>query len=210
MADALASVRRSLLVLAALVEDQLRRATSAFFAGDAAAARLAIAADRDVDAHELRVDDACVATLASAALDARDVRLLVAAMKTATALERIGDEAAGVASAALGSHAPASALMELARVARHLLSDAVEALLRGDVALARRVIRERGAAKVLGKRVARRLVDQPLADPASIGAALHAAEVARRFERIAAHAAGIAAMVAYAADGALEPERRAA
>jgi phosphate transport system protein len=210
MADDLASVRRSLLVLAALVEDQLRRATSAFFAGDAAAARLAIAADRDVDAHEVRVDDACVATLATAALDARDVRFLVAAMKTATALERIGDEAAGVASAALGSHAPASALMELARIARHLLSDAVEALLRADVALARRVLREGAAAKALGKRVARQLVDRPLADPASIGAALHAAEVARRLERIAAHAAGIAAMVVYAADGALEPQRRAA
>lgn len=210
MADDLASVRRSLLVLAALVEDQLRRATSAFFAGDAAAARLAIAADRDVDAHEVRVDDACVATLATAALAAPDVRFLVAAMKTATVLERIGDEAAGMASAALGSHPPASALMELARLARHLLSDAVEALLRADVALARRVLGEGAGAKALGKRVARRLVDRPLADPASIGAALHASEVARRLERIAAHAVGIAAMVIYAADGLLEPERRAA
>ena len=210
MADDLAAVRRALLVLAALVEDQLRRAVSAFFAGDAAAARLAIAADRDVDAHEARVDDACVATLAAAALPADDLRFLVAAMKTATALERIGDEAAGLAHAALGAHAPAAPLMELARRARHMLADAVEALLRADVPLARRVLGEGTSMTALGKRVARRLVERPLADPASIGDALHASEVARRLERIAAHAVAIAGMVIYATDGVLEPERRAA
>jgi phosphate transport system protein len=210
MRDDLAPVRRALLVLAALVEDQLRRAVSAFFAADAVSARLAIASDRDVDAHELRVDRACVTALAAAALPADSVRFLVVAMTTATALERIGDEAAGVARAALASHAPAAALTELARLARGLLSDAAEALLRADVLLARRVLGEARPAAALGKRVARRLVDGPLADPANLAAALHASEVARRLERIAAHAATIAGMVIYAADGGLEPESRAA
>lgn len=210
MADDLAAVRRALLVLAALVEDQLRRAASAFFAGDAVAARLAIAADRDVDAHEAGVDDACVATLASVALPAPGVRYLVAAMKSATALERIGDEAAGLARAALGQHAPAAPLMELARRGRHMLSDAVEALPRADVVLARRVLGEGPALTALARRVARRLVEPSLADPASIADALHASEVARRLERIAAHAVAIAGMVIYAADGVLERERKAA
>jgi phosphate uptake regulator len=115
-----------------------------------------------------------------------------------------------VARAALASHAPAAALTELARLARGLLSDAAEALLRADVLLARRVLGEARPAAALGKRVARRLVDGPLADPANLAAALHASEVARRLERIAAHAATIAGMVIYAADGGLEPESRAA
>ena len=67
MADDLSAVRRSLLVLAALVEDQLRRAASAFFEGDAAAARVAIAAEADGDAHEAREGGACVATVSLSA-----------------------------------------------------------------------------------------------------------------------------------------------
>src|SRR5690242_1827719 len=141
MRNDLESVRRVLLVLAALAEDQLRRALNAFFAGDAATARLVIAADADVDALELRVDAAAVAAVAAAPA-VHEVRAIVAAMSAATMLERIGAEAAGIAAAALASHAPSTELGDLARLTRAALTDAVEALYRSDAALARAVIAE--------------------------------------------------------------------
>lgn len=136
MRNELAPVHRTLLVLASLVEDQMRRAVSALFGRDAASARLVIAADRDVDA--------------------------------------------------------------------------VETLARFDAALARRVLSDARDAGALGERAARRLVEGPLHDPAKLVEAFHASDILRRLERIVAHAATIASMVVYAADGVLQPERRAA
>jgi phosphate transport system protein len=203
------SVRRTLLVLAALAEDQLRRALAAFFAGDVASARLVIAADRDVDALELRVDDAATMALAAGAHREHEMRVVVAAMKIATVLERIGDEAVGIARAPAPQAAP-TPIAELARHARSMLSDASEALIRSDTALARRVLGDAEKTRSLGERAARRLMDGPLADPEKLSDAFHGQEVVRRLLRIAEHSASIAGMVIFASSTAREPEGNAA
>jgi phosphate transport system protein len=199
MRNDLESVRRVLLVLAALAEDQLRRALNAFFAGDAATARLVIAADADVDALELRVDAAAVAAIAAAPA-VHEVRAIVAAMSAATMLERIGAQAAGIAAAALAPHAPSTELGDLARLMRAALTDAVEALYRCDAALARAVIAEERQRAAKGEHASRRILEGPLAGPAELAAAFHAAEVLRRLERVGVHAAGVARMALHAAE----------
>jgi phosphate transport system protein len=199
MRNDLESVRRGLLVLAALAEDQLRRALTAFFAGDAATARLVIAADADVDALELRVDAAAVAAIAAAPA-VHEVRAIVAAMSAATMLERIGAQAAGIAAAALAPHAPSTELGDLARLMRAALTDAVEALYRCDAALARAVIAEERQRAAKGEHASRRILEGPLAGPAELAAAFHAAEVLRRLERVGVHAAGVTRRALHAAE----------
>jgi phosphate transport system protein len=196
MPDDMNAVRQAVLVLAALVEHQLRRALNAYFAGDAAVARLVIAADADVDLLEQRLDDACVAALGSRPLAAADTRFLVAAMKTATALERIGDEAAGIARAALSGEGPKAELADLARHVRGMLADAAEAVGRPDVVLAARVMADARHARAIGERTARRLTDGLSSGAARPEQALQRSEVARALERVAVQTHGIARMVA--------------
>jgi phosphate transport system protein len=210
MLDDMNAVRQAVLVLAALVEHQLRRALNAYFAGDAAVARLVIAADADVDLLEQRLDDACVAALGARPLAAEDTRFLVAAMKTGTALERIGGEAAGIARAALHARGSKGELGGLARHVRGMLADAAEALGRLDVLLAARVMADGRNAKAMAERTSRHLADGLLADTAKLEQALQDSEAVRALERIAAQTHGIARMVRYAAGEATASERTAA
>ena len=169
-----------------------------------------MAADGDVDALELRLDDACIAALATAPLPPADMRFLVAAMKSATVLERIGDDAAGIARGAMASHAPNPRLAGLARHARGMLGDAIEALVRSDNSLALRVLLDARTTRERAEALARGVVQQPLADPAKLGEAFHDSAILQRLERIAGHAASFARMVLYATDTAAEPEGTAA
>jgi phosphate transport system protein len=199
-------VRQAVLVLAALVEHQLQRAMNAYFGGDAAIARLVIGADSDVDTLEQRLDDACLAALGAGALAAGDMRFLVAAMKVGTVLERIGDEAAGIARAALEPRAPSVELAPLVGQVRALLGDAIEALGRLDLPLAARVAVDGRHVKALAERTLRRLAAGPLADTARLELALHDGEAVRALERIAAQSRSIARTVRYAAGEITQPE----
>jgi len=203
-------VRQAVLVLAARVELQLQRAINAYFGGDAAIARLVIGADADVDMLEQRLDDACIAALGAGALAAGDMRFVVAAMKVGTVLERIGDEAAGMARAAIAPHAPNVELAPLVGHVRAMLNDAVEALGRLDVLLAARVAADGRHVAAIVERTLRRLAAGPLADTARLEQALHDGEAVRALERIAAQIRSIARMVRYAAGEVAQPESAAA
>jgi phosphate transport system protein len=202
MSAELNAVREALLVLAALVEHQLQRAIHAYFGADAAAARLVNAADADVDLLEQRLDDACVSALGARVLAADEMRFVVAAMKVGTLLERIGDDAIGLARAARTAHAPDRQLALLARHVRGMLADASEALGRLDALLALRVIADHSKARALSETTLR-----AIAEEARPGQAPGDTEALRALGRIASQTRSIARTVRYAAGELAEPER---
>jgi phosphate transport system protein len=96
-----------------------------------------ILGDRELDAFEIEMDDACVQLLALQQPMARDLRLITMSMRVANDLERVGDHAVNMAQATrhLVQHppfAPTPALEEMARLAREMLSDALDHFVRGD------------------------------------------------------------------------------
>jgi len=104
------------------------------------------AADREIDTHEMEIDELAVRILALRQPAARDLRFLVFALKVVTDLERIGDEAANLAER--GAQLAAQgvprtdlqpALQEMAALTRVQVERALEAFVAGDEALAREV-----------------------------------------------------------------------
>lgn len=75
-----------------LVMYQLEQAMQALDDGDMALAEKAIAQDRDVDRHEIKIDSEVLAVLARHAPVANDLRAILAISKIAVELEQIGDE----------------------------------------------------------------------------------------------------------------------
>jgi phosphate transport system protein len=207
----LEALRTLLFGMAEAVQDQLRHATEAFFHGDHAKARHAIATDQDVDRLELQIDDACIQLLALHQPTAADLRFIVATMKIVTELERIGDQAANIAKFALESHAypglPERVLGRMALDARALVSDSLEALARLDTELAKRVIGDDAALDELERETVQRLLRQAARNPDYLRSVFRLAYIARCLERIGDHATNVAEMVLYVADATVARHR---
>jgi phosphate transport system protein len=210
----LGELRTLLLRMGGAVEEQLRRATEALFASDHAKARHAIASDRDIDALELQVDEACIQLLALHQPAAADLRFIVAAMKVVTELERIGDQAVNVARSTLAAetHAglPERVLGRMAIDARALVTDSLDALARLDTALAQRVIDDDAALDRLERDTVQRLLRRAAHDPDQLRSVFRLGYVARCLERVGDHATNIAEMALYVASATVARHRSAA
>ena len=91
------SLKKSILTLSALVEDNLRRALAAVERRDEALAAEAIERDFPIDLMEVDVEEDCLKALALYQPVAGDLRFIVTTIKINTTLERVGDLAVNIA-----------------------------------------------------------------------------------------------------------------
>lgn len=89
-----------LAAMSRLVESAISSAGTALLRGDLALAETVIADDHTIDAVERDLDERCVALLAQQQPVARDLRVVVSALRMSASLERMGDLAQHVASVA--------------------------------------------------------------------------------------------------------------
>jgi phosphate transport system protein len=189
-------------------EAQTALATSvdALLHRDAAKAAQVISGDRAIDALELEIEDQVVRLLATQQPMARDLRLLMAALKIANDLERVGDHAVNVAQSAerLTSTrpiAPEPELVEMMRQARTMLADALDAFVRGDAQAGRAICKRDDQVDALNRSVFRILLTHMAEDAHVIGAALELLLVSRNLERVADLATNIAEDVVFLVEG---------
>lgn len=201
------AMKNHLLEMGGLVEQQLARALEAFLQRDSGAAAEVIAADRDINVMELRIDDECSRILARRQPAASDLRLVLAVAKSTTDLERIGDEATKVARQAvkLSELAPgAGSASELRPIGRHvaaMLRDALDSFARLDVSRAIAVVLDDGAVDVEYDRAMQSLVALMTQDSRNIRPVLQEMWALRGLERVGDHATNIAEQVIYLVRG---------
>ena len=162
--------------------------------------------DGVVDALELQVDEAALELLALEQPMARDLRQVVATLKIANDLERVGDHAAKIAGAGLRLlDAPAvPALPEVAEMgllASEMLADALRAWTTRDPAAARHVRARDDRLDALRASTHRLLVSHMLEDPRRITPALELIRVAQSLERVGDLATNIAEETVFLVEG---------
>jgi phosphate transport system protein len=204
--DELARLKDRLLDLSSRAEEALGRAVRALRERDAAAARTVVADDKKIDALELEIEEAVTNLLALHQPVARDLRLILAALKIANDLERVGDHAVNIAQSAerLLSYrmiTPEPELGEMARLARGMLSDALSAFVRGDAPLGRQVCARDDQVDALNDSMFRVLITHMAEDPHTIGAAMELFLVSRNLERVADLATNVAEDVVFLVEG---------
>ena len=165
-----------------------------------------IAGDKVIDTMELGIEATCIDLLALQQPMARDLRMLVAAIKIANDLERVGDHAVNLAQSAerlLTSRpiVPDPEITEMARMAREMLSDSLEAFVRGDAAAGREICIRDDKVDALNRSVFRILLTHMMEDPHVIGAAMELFLVSRNLERVADLATNIAEDVVFLVEG---------
>ena len=199
-------LKRKILALGALVEDNLRLAFQAIEARDADKAHRVIATDLVIDQNEVEVEEECLKILALYQPVAGDLRFLVAVIKITSELERIGDLGSNIAERALQlvDEHPVPVPHGFAIMAERtgtILEKALDALVRQDAATARLVLAADDEIDALYRGLIEELKEIIRADPEHLDAIVLLFSVARYLERLADHATNIAEDVLYMVEG---------
>ena len=204
--DELSHVKVRLLTMSGEAEAALGCAVEALLERNRDKARQVIAGDRIVDAMEVEIEEMCINLLALQQPMARDLRMLTSALKIASDLERVGDHAVNIAQSAerlvdTRPITPEPELVEMARLAREMLSDSLEAFIRGDAAAGREICKRDDRVDALHRSMFRILLTHMMEDPHSIGAGMELFLVSRNLERVADLATNIAEDVVFLVEG---------
>ena len=205
--DQLSSLKEQLLGMSAKAEERTDLAMEALLARDTDKANLVIEGDVDINKLEVQVEQAAVELLALQQPMARDLRFIIGAIKVSNDLERVGDHAVNIAESAIRLAEKPKVTINvpeievMARRARKMLSDSLDAFIRADGALGRQVCKADDVVDALHDSVFRVLLTHMMADPKTITPSLELLLVGRNLERIADLATNISEDAVYLAEG---------
>lgn len=202
----LVELKEKILRMGALVETAIKDAVASLVERNSELARKVIENDPKINSLDVEIDEECIRLLAIRQPRASDLRFITTAMKITTDLERIGDLAEDISERAieLNEEPPVKPYIDIPRmveISRAMLSDALDALVKGDTKLAMDVIRRDDEVDLLNVQVFNELLFFMIQDPRTVSRATRITYVSKYIERIADHATNIAEMVIYMVKG---------
>jgi phosphate transport system protein len=203
--EELDQLRASIAEMGGLAETAIREAMQALVRRDHAAAAQVVARDKRIDELESEVERNAVQIIALRAPMADDLRDVVAALKIAGVVERIGDYAKNIAkrvpSLEDSKIEPLSLLPEMARIASEMVHNVLDAFVARDAEKAAEVCERDSAVDDFYNSIFRALLTFMMENPHNITPATHLLFVAKNLERVGDHATNVAEMVYFAATG---------
>jgi phosphate transport system protein len=190
-----------------LAQKQIADATTALARRDVALAREVIAADSLVDDLQRQIEEKAVETIALRQPMAVDLRSLVAMLRIASDLERIGDLAKNIGKRviAMGGEYPRVTLMRglkhLATLAAAQLGAVLDSFVDRNPRKALKVWQGDKEVDALYVSLFRELLTYTMEDPGSVSNCIHHLFCAKNIERIGDHATNIAEAVHYMVEG---------
>ena len=202
----LRGVQDDLLRLGSLLDTAIAQAMRCLAERDLDLARQVVVEDAKINALRFKVEQDCVALIATQQPAARDLRFLVAAMNIISDLERMADHAAGIAKIVLkmGDQPLLKPLIDLPRMAdevRAMIHSALDAYVSNDVDLARSIPKRDDVVDALYEQIFRELVALIAGDSTVTTRALYLMFAAHNLERIGDRAVNIAERAIFIAQG---------
>jgi len=199
-------LKTKLLEMGALVESAIQRSISAVTQKDRGAAEQVFMNEARINAIEIEIDDFAISLLALQQPMAADLRLIVAALKINTDLERMGDLSVNIAQRALSLMEgpvikPMIDIPHIAGLVQSMVRKALDAFVHRDADLARSVLSSDDAVDNMRTACYHELVSFMEQDPQHIQQALALLSITRNLERIADHSTNIAEDVLFLVKG---------
>ncbi len=199
-------IRDDVLRLGSLVDEQLQASVRALQERNLDAARQVISADERVNALRYKIEEECLATIATQQPAAGDLRRIITAMHMAVELERMADHASGIAGIVIriGNEPPLKPLIDIPRmqvVTSEMLQSALDAFVRMDVGLARATVLRDDEVDALYNQVLRELLTYMAQDKKTIARAMYLLWVAHNLERTADRATNLCERIIFAVTG---------
>ena len=158
-----------------------------------------------IDESERTIETICMKLLLRQQPVARDLRVISAAMKMITDMERIGDQAEDIVEIVphLITYPDAKfpKIREMARAAQSMVTEAVDAYVKQDLEMARKVMAHDDVVDTYFTQVKSALIDVIASHPSEGEYALDLLMIAKYFERIGDHCTNIAEWVEFSVTG---------
>ncbi len=196
-----------LVAMSRLIEGLIETSLEAVHERDISKAEAVVIGDREIDATEVEIEEACVELLALQQPMAGDLRRLVAILKINNDLERIGDHAVNIAETAQRLIERNSdwtlpiELSEAAGIAQGMLRDVLDAFVQHDADKAQAVLMRDDRVDQLHESHLRSAITLMMESPVEIGTALSFILIGRNIERVADLACNIGEDVVYLVKG---------
>jgi phosphate transport system protein len=203
----LLDLRRKIAEMGGLAENQCAASVDALVKSDTPLAHRVIAVDDAVDRLQRDVESMAIVTIARRQPMAVDLREIVAALRIATDLERIGDLAKNVAKRviALDGETPPPSLTRgfdhMTEMVLGQLKRSLDSYIRRDVAAALEVWRGDEEIDAITSSLIRELLSLMVEDPHNIRSCIHLLFCAKNIERTGDHATNIAEVVHHMVEG---------
>lgn len=195
-----------LIQMGGLIETNISLATIALMEQNVDRAKEAIALDDEIDNMEKEIESMCLKLLLQQQPVAKDLRLISAALKMITDMERIGDQAADISEISIllaqgqyikkMEHIP-----QMARATARMVTDAINAFVEKDLELANEVIAYDDVVDDLFDCIKNDLIGLIHSNVDNGAQAIDLMMVAKYFERIGDHAVNIAEWVVFSITG---------
>ncbi len=204
--EELEQLKTKLLEMGALVEAAIQRSISSVIQKDRSAAEEVFRSEARINEIEIDIDEFAINLLALQQPMAADLRLIVAALKINTDLERMGDLSVNIAQRAQSLMEepvikPMIDIPHIAGLVQSMVRKALDAFVTRDADLARSVLASDDAVDSLRTACYHELVSFMEKDPQNISQALDLLAVTRNLERIADHSTNIAEDVLFLVKG---------
>lgn len=201
----LETLNDEMIEMGSLICRAIEMAVDALLNKNLKTAKETITFDLEIDHKERDIESICMKLLLQQQPVARDLRNISAALKMISDMERIGDQASDIAditkyleNSELTQHVH---IQQMAEAAMGMLTDSIEAFVKKDLLLARKVMKQDDVVDELFNQVKSELITAIAEEPDQGEICIDMVMVAKYFERIADHVVNIAEWVEYSVTG---------
>ncbi|WP_067621800.1 phosphate signaling complex protein PhoU [Alicyclobacillus acidiphilus] len=203
---ALKELKLKLLRLGGDIQEAIRLSVSAFEAQDADLATQVVQNDRKINVQDHEIEDLCIRLIATQQPVAGDLRKIVAGLRLAMDLERMGDLAVDIAKSTIRLSGqtlllPIDEIPAMAKLIDEMISEALNAYVNNDVDAAQRLAALDDEVDHRYRKLVEGLFATTSNNPNHATQAMTLAFCGRYLERIGDHATNIGESVIYIISG---------
>lgn len=205
--DELKTLFKDILKMGVMAQEAISKSIEALKNSNKQEAKEVVDSDDKIDDLELAIDEKCIDLIARQQPMAGDLRFITTGMKINAELERIADLAVDISERVLELAdkpilKPLIDIPKLSVIAQNMVRDAIDAFVKKDIELAKKVVLSDSEADKLKAQVQEELINDYMAKDASTAArAVPLLLIARHLERICDHATNIAEDIIYMVEG---------
>ena len=199
-------LNNELIEMGSLIEQAIAMAINALVNKDIVKAQQAIAFDEEINRQEKEIESLCLKLLLQQQPVAKDLRLISAALKMITDMERIGDHASDISEITISmANSPHikkfDHIQEMAKETTVMVVNSIDAFVKKDIELANNVIQQDDVVDDLFVEIKQELIEMIKENPEYAEQATDLIMIGKYFERIGDHATNIAEWVIFSIVG---------
>ena len=212
--EELSQLDNLLAEMGGLCEAQLSRAMEAMVKRDVDLASAVIEGDRRIDDLEKQVDSLAINLIALRQPMAADLRMIIASLKVANNLERVGDYAKNIGKRTIAlSKSPvisntANSIQRMSTMVEGMIKNALDALINRDSQRAKDVRISDQEVDQMHSSLFKELLTFMAEDPESISTCTHLLFVAKNLERVGDHMTSVAEQIVFIVEGEILDDER--